>query len=205
MIGKIEKGMTIDCLECGESIELDDNSMTFDINGEYIKCPHCGSEKDIQAYHMNGKINGEDKVETIALKRINKVRDEETTNSVFMETINDMIDKSGIQQVEINGMYRDLFEIGGHIEEVLRIIFGIGHALTDAPFMGWKGERLKELWRVQKELEQKAKELYAIILAGTGRKVGENDKPYYVDRYAWHLDEKSGMMCKISKIEEDEE
>ena len=52
MLQSIKKGDKLKCLKCGETIELNDNTMIFDCFAEYIKCEKCGFEADIQYYHM---------------------------------------------------------------------------------------------------------------------------------------------------------
>ena len=54
MIPKIEKGMKIECMTCGETITVGDDTLRIDSDGEYLGCPECGDEYDIQLYHIYG-------------------------------------------------------------------------------------------------------------------------------------------------------
>lgn len=62
MINKISMGDKIKCLECGKTIELTNQTFTFDFNGEYISCPMCGLKLDVQDYHFYGELAVEDSV-----------------------------------------------------------------------------------------------------------------------------------------------
>lgn len=55
MVGQIVKGMKMRCLDCGKTILLTEDTFTFDCDGEYVKCPHCNSVKDVQIYHIFGE------------------------------------------------------------------------------------------------------------------------------------------------------
>ena len=60
MIGHIEQGDTLKCLNCGEPIEVNKDTFTFDMDGEYIYCPKCQYYYDVQAYHAIGeKLKGD--------------------------------------------------------------------------------------------------------------------------------------------------
>ena len=61
MLATIKKGMIIKCLSCGKPIKLNDDTMTFDFDAEYIICPHCECKKDIQEYHVYGTVPNDDK------------------------------------------------------------------------------------------------------------------------------------------------
>lgn len=53
MIAKIAIGDKIKCLDCERVFKLEHVEMTFD--AEYITCPLCGRQLDIQLYHMFGE------------------------------------------------------------------------------------------------------------------------------------------------------
>lgn len=66
MIGHIEQGDILKCLNCGEPIEVNRKTFTFDIDGEYIFCPKCQYYYDVQAYHVSGeKLKRGDNHDTI--------------------------------------------------------------------------------------------------------------------------------------------
>lgn len=54
MISKIENGMKIECLNCKRTITVSSDTLHIDYDGEYIGCPECGYEYDIQVYHIYG-------------------------------------------------------------------------------------------------------------------------------------------------------
>lgn len=54
MIPKIEKGVKIECMACGATIIFSDDTIRVDSDREYIGCPECGAEYDIQSYHIYG-------------------------------------------------------------------------------------------------------------------------------------------------------
>lgn len=55
MLAEIKRGMTLKCLKCGKPILLSDETLSMDWQSEYIKCPHCESIYDVQAYHVHGE------------------------------------------------------------------------------------------------------------------------------------------------------
>lgn len=60
-IYNISKGDKLKCLNCGKTIEVNEKSFVMDSEAEYIKCPHCKSDYDVQYYHLYGeKIDEKD-------------------------------------------------------------------------------------------------------------------------------------------------
>lgn len=117
--------------------------------------------------------------------------------------INDLVDRACIEQTVFEGVYRKLFKLGKDIEKIYDWLFELEYSISEAPWFTKDKAGVDNMRKINKSIESRINEIYAVLLAGTGRKIGENGELYYVDCYAWHLDEKSGMMCKISKIEDD--
>ena len=56
MITRIKLGGKIKCLVCDEIINLTKETFRLTVNGEYIKCPHCGKMLDTIVYHKLGTV-----------------------------------------------------------------------------------------------------------------------------------------------------
>ena len=54
MISEIENGMKIECLNCGRTITVSADTLRIDFDGEFLGCPECEYEFDIQLYHIYG-------------------------------------------------------------------------------------------------------------------------------------------------------
>lgn len=55
MLESIGQGDILKCLNCGEPIKVDEKTLLFDSEAEYIFCPKCRSYYDVSAYHFHGE------------------------------------------------------------------------------------------------------------------------------------------------------
>lgn len=55
-IKKIEQGMKVKCLNCGETIKLTEETFFIDCVAEYIGCKKCNTYCDVQAYMFHGEV-----------------------------------------------------------------------------------------------------------------------------------------------------
>ena len=85
MIGKIDNNTKLECLNCGKTIVVEGN-LLFDLEGEYIKCPHCNHSYDVQEYHIHGKLVDETTTENHD-ERVDERKDERKVNNKEIETI----------------------------------------------------------------------------------------------------------------------
>lgn len=91
------------------------------------------------------------------------------------KTINEMIIDSNIQKIEITGVYNNLKKLKTSVEELYdNDIFWFGYCLDEAPHFGrsWSNDmvNLKNIKSIDDGINQKIKEIYALILAGLGEK-----------------------------------
>ena len=87
----------------------------------------------------------------------------------YKEEIDNLMREINYSKVSMEGYYINLKRIKDRIEIMFdRDIYPIGHALDDAPFFGWEGERLNNMRLLYDEIDKKVKELYALILCGLG-------------------------------------
>ena len=56
MISRIKLGDKVKCLVCDEIIDITRETFKLTVNGEYIKCPHCGKALDVITYHKFGTL-----------------------------------------------------------------------------------------------------------------------------------------------------
>lgn len=91
------------------------------------------------------------------------------------DKINAMIDEyieKGMQKAKMVGVLGDLEELKPVIEEIYdKNIFYLSYFATDAPYCGWTGEELSPMLKITDGIEQKFKEIYALILCGLGEKL----------------------------------
>ena len=83
MIGNIEIGDMLQCLNCGSPFKLErihDNG-----NREEIECPHCKKVYDTHAYHLHGKKLNEKECPNDFLKVVEgiKITEYEQTKEAF--------------------------------------------------------------------------------------------------------------------------
>ena len=91
--------------------------------------------------------------------------------------INEMITTSGLKEVNMSGVHKDLENLKPIIEELYdKHIFYLTYFLSDAPYHGWdrQSESMKNMEAITEGITQKVVEIYALILAGLGEKMEEN-------------------------------
>ena len=92
------------------------------------------------------------------------------------EKINKMIETSGLKEVNMSGVHKDLERLKPVIEELYdNYVFVLSYFLNDAPYFGWdrQSEPMKNMAAVTEGITQKVEEIYALILAGLGEKMEE--------------------------------
>jgi len=90
MIGKIDVGDTLKCLDCKQTFELE--NIRFNENGEYIVCPLCNSVHDVQEYHLMGEL-----VPAAACKK-NKGKGMEKLNGSVLSYVENILAHSELKQ-----------------------------------------------------------------------------------------------------------
>lgn len=94
--------------------------------------------------------------------------------------INGMIVASGLDEVAMQGVHRDLEKLKPLIEELYdKHIFYLTYFLSDAPYHGWdlQSEPMKNMSAITEGITKKFKEIYALVLAGLGEECESNDRP----------------------------
>lgn len=92
--------------------------------------------------------------------------------------INEMVEASGLKEVNMSGVHKDLEKLKPVVEELYdNHIFYLTYFLSDAPYHGWdrQSEPMKNMEAITEGITQKVKEIYALILAGLGEKMEEDE------------------------------
>ena len=85
------------------------------------------------------------------------------------DKIYEMVGKLDYEKVSMAGFYSDLEKLKAEMERFYdKHVFYLGYSLSDAPYHGWSGDELKEMRQINKEICDKVKEMYAVILKGLG-------------------------------------
>ena len=95
-------------------------------------------------------------------------------NSVA-DRINEMVDKSGLQEVYMLGCHNDLERLKPIIEKLYDDhIFYLSYWESDCPYFGWEWSKddgsMKNQAIITDSITQKIEEIYALILAGLDEK-----------------------------------
>ena len=96
------------------------------------------------------------------------------------DSINQIIENNKLNQVCMQGVYRDLQKLKPVIEKIYDdYIFYLNYWENDAPYHGWLWDeddgRLENQAKITDEITEKFKEIYALILAGLGERCENND------------------------------
>ena len=96
------------------------------------------------------------------------------------DSINQIIDDDKLNQVCMQGVYRDLQKLKPLIEKFYDdYIFYLSYWENEAPYHGWDWSeddgRLENQAKITDEITEKFKEIYALILAGLGERCENND------------------------------
>ena len=96
------------------------------------------------------------------------------------DSINQIIDNNKLNQVCMQGVYRDLQKLKPVIEKIYDdYIFYLNYWKNDAPYHGWLWDeddgRLENQAKITDEITEKFKEIYALILVGLGERCENND------------------------------
>ena len=90
--------------------------------------------------------------------------------------INEMVEASGLKEVNMFGVHEDLEKLKPIIEELYdNHIFYLSYWENDAPYFGWdpSSDRYKNMAAITDGITDKIREIYALILAGLGEKMEE--------------------------------
>ena len=85
--------------------------------------------------------------------------------------INEMITESGLTEVNMSGVHKDLEKLKPIIEEIYdNHIFYLTYFLSDAPYHGWdmQSDSMKNMRAITEGITKKVEEIYVLILAGLG-------------------------------------
>ena len=96
------------------------------------------------------------------------------------DSINQIIENNKLNQVCMQGVYRDLQKLKPVIEKNYdKNIYYKKKRKNDAPYHGWLWDeddgRLENQAKITDEITEKFKEIYALILAGLGERCENND------------------------------
>ena len=96
------------------------------------------------------------------------------------DSINQIIDDNELNQVCMQGVYRDLQKLKPLIEKFYDdYIFYLSYWESEAPYHGcdWSEDdgRLENQAKITDGITEKFKEIYALILAGLGERCENND------------------------------
>jgi hypothetical protein len=88
------------------------------------------------------------------------------------QEINEIRSKLSYTKPPMKGFYDELITLKSKLEKFYDDdIFYVGYGLNDAPFFGWEGKKLEDMWRIQNDINTKFKELYAIVLSATNTEI----------------------------------
>ena len=96
------------------------------------------------------------------------------------DSINQMIDNNKLNQVCMQGVYKDLQKLKPLIEKFYDdYIFYLDYWINDASYHGWDWSeddgRMENQATITDRITEKFKEIYALILAGLGERCENND------------------------------
>lgn len=94
--------------------------------------------------------------------------------------INDLIDKSGLQKVCMDGVYINLQRLKPIIEEVYRNqIFYLSYWVDECAYHGWDWSKddgtLENQRKITDGITEKFLEIYALILVGLDERMNEDE------------------------------
>lgn len=108
----------------------------------------------------------------IKVEDFKPIEDDGITNGKLKysrDKIYELVDKLDYEEASMAGFHEDLERLKAETEKFYDdFVFYLGHSLSDAPYHGWTGEELKEMRQIDKEICDKVKEMYAVILKGLG-------------------------------------
>jgi hypothetical protein len=87
-------------------------------------------------------------------------------------TIKEIKDNMNYSKATMTGFYENLLKLKTDIEKFYDDnMFYLGYELSEAGYHGWSYEHTKDMKEIDKDICQKFKEIYAIILCGIGEEI----------------------------------
>lgn len=87
------------------------------------------------------------------------------------DSIENISKQFNFKPVPMKGFNEDLIELKQKIENLYdENVFHMGVAFDDAPYYGWSEKSLKEMREIDREINRRVEEIYAILLQAINEK-----------------------------------